>query len=234
MATYPQASVQPMKESRAEQFSRNWWIVLVSGILSVIAGTLILSIPWTLSSLSIFIGAFLILRGIAQALSPPHTGSTRSWNIGMGILTALVGIGIIAFPAFAGFTLLTLALFVGILLIAWGTTTIVSSVSNRATASYWWLSTLAGSLAVILGFFALFRPALTLAVAITVVGVWAIVIGITEIALSFEVRRLPETIRRMELAPTTTAAEIEQMALLRDRGIISEEEFAEFKKKKVA
>lgn len=237
MATRPMTELEPFNEAEAEQISKNWWVLLANGIVSVIAGMLILSIPWTLFTLSIFIGTFLILRGIVQAFSPPHIGRSRSWNIWVGVITALVGVGIIAFPAFAATTLFVLALFIGVWLIAWGTVNIVGSVRNRNVVSYWWLSTLGGAIAVILGFFALFRPTLTLAVAIAVIGVWAIVIGITEVALSFEIRRLPEAMREMgarAVPLTTTALEIEHMAQLRDKGIISEEEFKEFKAKRIA
>lgn len=40
------------------------------------------------------------------------------------------------------------------------------------------------------------RPGLTLAVAITVVGFWAIVVGTLQVMAAFEVKDLPEKIKR--------------------------------------
>jgi uncharacterized membrane protein HdeD (DUF308 family) len=195
MSINPSVETGTMTALEAEKLSRSWWVLLVNGILSVIAGVLVLSIPWTFQSLAFFIGAVLIVRGLLQAFSPPRAGSTRSWNIGVGIVSFLVGLAIIAFPAFAGFTFLTLALFIGIWLIVSGIAETVGSISNRASVSYWWLGTIGGILSVILGFFALFRPLLTLAVLVLVVGIWAVVIGIMEIVLSFEVKSLPNTLK---------------------------------------
>lgn len=180
----------------AERLSANWWVFLVNGVLTVIAGILILSINWTLSNLAFFIGAVLIIRGILQLFAPPYAGVSRSSNIGIGIISALVGIAIIAFPSFAAFTLLVLAIFIGAFFIVSGVAAIVGSIANRATAPHWWLSLIAGILATVLGIFALYRPILTLAAAILVLGIWAIVVGTAEIALAFEIRRLPEVVEQ--------------------------------------
>lgn len=195
MSATPSGELDSMTLQDAERFSSSWWLLLLNGILSVFAGILILSIPWSFQTIALFIGAVLVVRGILQAFSPPRVGNTRSWNIGIGIVSVLVGIAIIAFPAFAGFTLLTLALFIGAWLIVSGIVETVASISSRASVNYWWLETIGGILSVILGFFALFRPILTLTLLAFVIGIWAIVIGVMEIVLAFEVKRLPTTIK---------------------------------------
>jgi uncharacterized membrane protein HdeD (DUF308 family) len=182
--------------AEAEKMSRNWWLLLANGILAIIAGILILSIPWTIRSLEIFFGAYLIVRGVLQAFSPPRAGRSQGWNIAIGILSLLVGIAIISIPSFALLSLLTLALFIGIWLIVSGVFETVASISNRASVDYWWLGAIGGVLSVILGFFALYRPLLTLAALVLVVGIWAIVTGIMEIILSFEIKNLPRSMQR--------------------------------------
>ena len=59
-----------------EQASRGWWTVLVSGVLSVVAGMIILSIDWTVADLAIFVGAYLVFRGLVQMLNGP-LGASR-------------------------------------------------------------------------------------------------------------------------------------------------------------
>lgn len=196
MSTDQFTDVEGISLVEAEKMSRNWWLLLVNGILAIIAGILILSIPWNLRSLEIFVGAYLIVRGVLQAFSPPRAGSSRAWNITIGVLSLLVGIAIISIPSFALLSLLTLAIFIGIWLIVSGVFETVASISNRSSVDYWWLGTIGGILSVILGFFALYRPLLTLAALVLVIGIWAIVTGIMEIILAFEIKNLPRSIQR--------------------------------------
>jgi uncharacterized membrane protein HdeD (DUF308 family) len=169
---------------------RNWWILLLGGILSIIAGILILSIPWTFLSLTFFIGAVFIVRGIFQVLSPPRAGFSRAWNVGIGALSTLAGLSIIVFPTFAALSLITLALFVAAWLLLSGIAEIVGSISNRTSTNYWWLGVSGGILSVALGIFALLRPMATLTVLVFTVGLWAIGIGVVESSLAFRIRSI--------------------------------------------
>lgn len=206
MALNPLSEITMLDRETAMRFSGSWWVILLNGILSVVAGILVLTIPWTLQTIAFFIGAVLVLRGILKAFSPPTTSNSRGWNITVGIIEALVGAAIIVFPSFAAFTLLTLAFFVGIWFVVWGIATVTGSIANRTTTPYWWLGLTGGILATALGIFALYRPILTLTALIAIIGIWAIVVGTVEIGLSFEVRHLPQTIERMETARRREAA----------------------------
>lgn len=199
MVTSPMPGMGMPTREEAEQMSRRWWVLLVNGILAVIAGILVLSIPWTLQTFAYFVGAVLIVRGILQAFSPPIAGGSSGWNVTTGIVSAIVGLAIILFPAFAGFTLFTLAVFVGALFIVSGIAAIAGAIANRSTVAHWWLSLIGGILATAVGIFALYRPIQTLAVIVVLVAIWAIVVGAVEIGLSFEVRRLPRAMAEEEL-----------------------------------
>ncbi len=194
----PMAYQMPLDMKEAEKISRNWWILLVMGIISVVAGILIFAIQWTLVTLSYFVGALLIIRGLALSLTPSASGGSRGWNITLGILSILVGAGILVSPSVAVFTLVMLAFFFGIWLIISGIANIASAIANRTTVSYWWLALVSGLLSTVLGAIVLFRPILSLTVAILIVGIWAIVVGAVEITLSFEAKRLPEDVEIME------------------------------------
>lgn len=191
MNVKPLYKTQTMERAEAEQISSTWPALLILGILTSIAGVVVLSIDWTLLTLAYFVGALFIIRGIFHLFSPPLVGSSRAINIFVGALGILAGIGVLFFP---GISLFVLAVFIGAWLVFWGAVNIVSSIYNRHIAHYWWLSLIAGIVAIPLGILALSQPILTLAIAITVVGIWAIVVGITEIALSFEVRNLPKMV----------------------------------------
>jgi hypothetical protein len=174
-----------------EQASGNWWMVLLSGVISLVAGVIILDIDWTVSNLAIFVGAYLIFRGLLQAFNTVIGGRERPFFLGTGILSVLAGIVVIAWP---GPTLLVIAILIGVSIVVYGTLNVAGAIANRRWAQYWWLVLILGALEILLGFWLLRRPGLTLAVAITAIGLWALFVGIMEIVVSFEIRRLPQTL----------------------------------------
>lgn len=241
MSTQQQITARSESTNRdkAERISRTWWLTFLGGILTVLAGIIILSIPWSLTTLAIFIGAFFIVRGAFQMFSPPYVGRSRAMNITIGVLNALIGAAILTFPVFADITVLALGIFVGAWFMVWGVATLVNSIANRENTSHWWLSSLAGLFATVIGVVLMFRPVLSLAVAVFAIGIWAIAVGTIEMALAFEIRRLPKImdeleLKRQEKVSMSDAYEIEQMSVLRNQGVITEEEFRKFKDKRIA
>lgn len=195
----------PLTRAAAEGLSKNWWAILLLGIVSVIVGIVVLSVPWTLRGVIYFFGAFLIFRGIFLALSSPVYRGFRTWNVVLGILSILVGIAVFVWPFY---TLLMIATFIGVWLMVSGVFDIVGSIANRRLIPYWWMMLLRGIFAVPLGIWALYRPGLTLVTLIMLFGIWAFIIGIWEIVASFEIKNLPAHLDRMATAggPFPTAA----------------------------
>ncbi len=58
-----------------DNVSRNWWVLLLTGIVGVVAGGIILFTDWTVSDLAAFVGAVLLFRGIFTMFSVPLDGS---------------------------------------------------------------------------------------------------------------------------------------------------------------
>src|SRR5262249_14129908 len=81
-----------------EQASRGWWMVLLSGIISVAAGVIILDIDWTVGDLAVFVGAYLVFRGIIQGLNGLLGRGLWGYYLGTGILSVFAGIVVIAWP----------------------------------------------------------------------------------------------------------------------------------------
>ncbi len=183
----PWAELQAQKQDQMERFGKNWWILLITGIIAIIAGFIILGASWTLGSIAIFFGILLIIRGIFQLSSPGYVSEARVWNIFAGILSILVGVGIFFAPLY---TLLFIAVFVGIWLVLTGIVDVIGSISVHRTLSFWWLYLVRGIIAIPLGIWALHRPVITLYALVYVIGIWAIVVGALEIAMSTEIHRL--------------------------------------------
>src|SRR3954465_7617634 len=170
----------------AERLARNWTTLLLNGSVFVIAGVLILSIDWSVRSLSTFIGALFIFEGLWAILTVGI--DNRIANLVTGVLSAAAGVAIIVWPSPS---LIVLGIFLGSWLIVLGTISISGAFAARRVLSDWWLLLLLGLVEVPLGVLALANPGATLAAIITVGGIWAVVIGVMRLVLSFDVNRLP-------------------------------------------
>jgi hypothetical protein len=188
-----------LTRAAAEQVARNWWVLLLNGLLLMVAGVLIFSIDWTVSSLSTFLGILFIVQGIAYALTTGIDAAVRRANVVTGLLTIGLGVVIIAWPS-PGLTALGIVL--GAWLIVIGSISITGAFAARRVLRDWWYLLLLGLVEVPLGVLALANPGATLAALVTVGGIWAVVIGVMRVVMSFEVRNLPNDVDKAFAAPT--------------------------------
>ncbi len=180
-----------LSRAAAEELARNWWLLLINGVVLVVVGFLIFSIDWTIRELATFIGAVFIFQGIATALTTGIDARVRRANVVTGLLMIGAGIAIIVWP---GPGLVAVAIFLAGFLIVSGTLSIAGAFAARDLLPNWWLLLILGLLEIPLGVLALANPGATLAALITVGGIWAIAVGVMRIVLAFEMKRLPETV----------------------------------------
>jgi uncharacterized membrane protein HdeD (DUF308 family) len=180
---------QKLTDDVAARVARNWGLLLVNGLLLVLAGVLIFTIDWTVSSLATFIGALFIFEGVSSALTSGISASAGRVNVVAGLLSIATGIAIIAWPTPG---IVAVAVFLGAWLIVVGTLTIGGAFALRNLLPDWWLMLITGLLEVPLGVLALANPGATLAALITVGGIWAVTVGVMRVVVSFQVKRLPE------------------------------------------
>jgi uncharacterized membrane protein HdeD (DUF308 family) len=180
----------------AEEVAKDWWIFLIGGIISLVFGAVILAVDWGVDSLAAFIGALFIIEGVAWGVTRPLDGGTRSTNLIAGGLAIAAGIALLVWP---GRGLYTLGVFIGIFVVVSGVIHIVGALTNRY-APHWWLVLALGLIEVPIGIWAMRRPGTTLAVIVTLAGAWAIVTGIWQILIAFDVRSLPRRFRGVTAA----------------------------------
>jgi uncharacterized membrane protein HdeD (DUF308 family) len=173
----------------AKQIARNWWILLLNGIVMIAAGFLIFSIDWTTRDLATFIGALFIFQGIAEAVTTGIDARVNRANVITGLLSIATGVLIIVWPTPG---LVAVAIVLGAWLIVLGTLTISGAFAARDFLPNWWLLLILGLLEIPLGVLALANPGATLAALITVAGIWAVAFGVMRVVLAFEVKRLPD------------------------------------------
>jgi uncharacterized membrane protein HdeD (DUF308 family) len=199
MLMSPMPDVTTVTREDVERISKAWWLLLVAGILSVGIGVVILEVDWTAKSLAVVIGIVLIVRGLFDAITPPIDGAPRSWSMGSGVLSILVGVVIIAWPTP---TLHVIAICVGAWLLFVGIVEMVGAIANRGTLPMWGLTLVVGIATTTLGIWALRKPGMTLTVLIVLVGIWSIIMGALEIIAAFEVKRLPKEFDKIVASAT--------------------------------
>jgi len=175
----------------AQDLARNWWVLLLNGVLLIVAGFLIFSIDWTVRSLATFIGALFIFQGAMEALTTGIDRRVRRANVVTGLLSIAAGVVIIVWPSPG---LLAVAIILGAWLVVMGTIALTGAFAARRIIPDWWLLLLLGLAEVALGVLALANPGATLAALITVGGIWAVAVGVMRIILSFQVKRLPDEV----------------------------------------
>jgi uncharacterized membrane protein HdeD (DUF308 family) len=170
-----------------DNVSRNWWVLLLSGAVGVVAGGIILFTDWSVGDLAAFVGAVLLFRGFFTMFSVPLDGSGRGWSVALGALEALVGLTVWVWP---GPTLLVIAFFIGWFVLLSGIMTIAGSISARSVLPYWGLMLAFGVTETLFSFWLLARPGLTLVAAVLALGLWSMIYGVVQIVLSFETKNL--------------------------------------------
>lgn len=189
LVTNPFSTLREWTRAQIEDVSKGWWVLLVMGVLSVVAGGIIVVNDWTVGDLAVFIGLLLVFRGFFTLFSFPVDGSARTWSLVMGLAELGVGVAVWVWP---GQTLLVVAFFIGWLLLFRGITAVAGSFAARRLMPFWgWILAL-GIGEVLVSFYLLSRPALTLVAAVLAIGLVSMFYGAVEILLAFEVRNLPK------------------------------------------
>jgi uncharacterized membrane protein HdeD (DUF308 family) len=188
-------------------FTRNWWLILLRGIVAILFGILALSRPHvTLAALLLLFGVYVIVDGIFS-LSAAISGWRHREDRWLLVLEGLIGlgVGIITLQA-PGITAIALVFFIAVWALATGILRIVAAIRLRKEikGEYWMIfSGLAGVLFAIL---VMERPVAGAMALIWLIGWFAIVTGTMLTALSFKLRSL----RRSEIQageyPTQKAA----------------------------
>lgn len=189
-------SDSPVQDPRAQilgAISRLWWLVLLRGGLAVGLGIYALVRPgMTLVAFTQVLGAFVLVDGVF-ALVAGVLGWTESrmWTIARGVLGILVGVFVFAHSVVVGaITAAVIVVVIGLQTIASGVLEIFVAIrARKEIEGEGWLI-LGGVLAVVFGGILVVAPLLSSLVFIRILGVFAILFGITLITTAFRMRKL--------------------------------------------
>lgn len=168
--------------------AKNWWLLLLRGILAIVFGILAFAWPGiTLVTLVLFYGAYALVDGIfaiAAAIMGGAPGS-RWWLALVGLFGIAAGILTFAWP---GLTALVLLFFIAGWAIAMGVFEIVGAIRLRKEIDNEWWLILGGIVSVLFGIVLLARPGAGALALIWVIGSFAILFGILNIAFALRLR----------------------------------------------
>jgi uncharacterized membrane protein HdeD (DUF308 family) len=171
-----------------ELLARRWWALALRGLLAVLFGILTFIIPGlTLFSLVLLFGAYAILEGVFNVLSAMRA-PRQHWPL---LLEGIVGIiaGFLTF-AWPGITALILLYVIGFWAVFTGILEIAAGIRLRKHIDNEWLLILMGVLSVGFGLLLLVFPGAGALAIVLWIGAYALVFGITLIALAFRLRPL--------------------------------------------
>lgn len=173
------------------ELARNWWAVLIRGILALILGLLMIFVPpiVTLAILIIFLGAYFLVDGIFTIITAISGKTAHRWAVlAEGLLSIVFGIIIFAWPMMSALVLLFViaiwAILTGIAEIAY------AGMHWKAGAGKWWLL-VAGIISIILGIIMLAQPGAGALAVVVFIEIYLIIFGITLIGLSMWLKNLP-------------------------------------------
>jgi uncharacterized membrane protein HdeD (DUF308 family) len=189
IVTSPIDELRAWTRAQTEAVARGWWVLLLTGVVSIVAGGIIVFIDWTVDDLVVFVGTLLLVRGAFTMFSIPIDGSLRTWSIALGVVEIFVGIGVFGWP---GPALLVVALSIGWLLLFRGTMAIMGAISSRKVLPFWGLVLATGILEVVVALYLLGRPGLTLVATVLAIGLGTVLYGVLEVVAAFEVKNLPQ------------------------------------------
>ena len=171
-----------------------WIFAIIRGVLAIIFGLIALFAPnATAIVLAIVIGAYAIVNGVFDIIEAiRHRGSSSMvLRIVLGVVSILFGMLVLVWP---GISLAILVIMVGIWAIIIGILQIVSSVRHRAIPNSGWVwGIIGGALSILFGILVLIWPGTGLVTIIWIIGIWAIVWGVTLIVLGVKLRKAAST-----------------------------------------
>jgi uncharacterized membrane protein HdeD (DUF308 family) len=192
--TRPPDVLQGTVRTEVREVSGVWWWYLILGVLWVWFGMYVLSYRvGSLAAVAAFVGVAFLLGGITQLAAASRVREWRWLYIVAGTLGIAAGILTFVWPSI---TLYVVSILVAWYLIAFGIIHVVSALAGPKV-DYWWTGLLLGAAELVLGVWAVRSWQRSLLTLVTLVGVWAIFFGVSEIFAAFRLREAGKRAERL-------------------------------------
>lgn len=176
-------------ESLGSILSRNWWLMLLRGLVAIGFGVLVFAKPQiSLLALVYLFGIFVLVDGILGVSVAVHgRNELDSWGVLLlwGLLG--IGVGVLAFVR-PDITALALLFYIALWAIATGILEIAAAVRLREVIKNEWLLILAGLVSVAFGVWLIARPEAGAQAVLWTIGAYAILLGVLLVLFAFKIR----------------------------------------------
>ena len=169
-----------------DAFAKNWWVLLIRGILAVLFAVMAFTLPGlTLVTLVLLYGVYALADGLTALWVG---GRARAWWFALlGVLGVIVGVFTFIYP---GITAVALLYLIAAWAIVRGVFEIVTAIQLRKEISNEWMLIIAGILSVLFGVALVANPAAGALAVVWIIGSYAFIFGLMMIVLAFRLRGL--------------------------------------------
>ncbi|MBX3379394.1 MAG: HdeD family acid-resistance protein [Phycisphaeraceae bacterium] len=168
-----------------------WKLLLFRGICAIAFGAIAVTMPLpTIATLIWMVAAFCVIDGVF-ALVAAISGRAKAyaptwWLVLVGVLGIVAGIAIFEFPGVAGLLMLK---FIAFFAIFRGVFEIVGAIQLRKVIRNEWVLILGGLIDIAFGVYVLAFPGQSALAMVMVLGIFAIISGVSLVALSMRLKK---------------------------------------------
>ncbi|MEZ6331098.1 MAG: DUF308 domain-containing protein [Candidatus Saccharimonadales bacterium] len=181
------------KQSEVYMFDEHtknmWWVLVLTGLLSVIFGFVAIIWPGiTIGVLALLLAVYIGITGIADIVSGIRKFSTGFFAAALTLLVGLLFLGVSVYLLSnigSGLAVMTLVLLIALSFIVRGVVAIVVAFADPDYRATRWLNVVVGSLSVLAGLVVAWYPSAATLAWVWVIGFFALVSGAMQIGLGF-------------------------------------------------
>ncbi len=173
------------------QFSRNWWLYALRGVVAIVFGIVAFTRPeQALQALVLVFGAYALADGIFAVAAgiASYRYFKRWWAVLLEGVAGVV-IGLLAF-FWPNITALALLYYIAAWALVTGIFEIVAAIQFRRVITGEWMLIFGGLLSILFSILLVVFPAAGAVSVIWVIGIYAVIFGISEIIFGLRLRGL--------------------------------------------
>jgi uncharacterized membrane protein HdeD (DUF308 family) len=177
--------------------TRFWWLLLITGIAWIALSIVILRFDYTtVAAVAVLFGVYCLVAAATQTMIGAVSSST-GWRIAHGLAAALLVVaGVVSFSNF-GATFDTLTAIISFYFILRGCFDVVTACAANVMSG-WWVLLICGFIELGLGFWAAGSWNASIVVLVAWVAAAAMVRGISDIALGFQIHTKSRVVTRIK------------------------------------
>ncbi len=182
---------QLSQEQLASIFARNWWVLLLRGIASIIFGALAWFMPGVTLTVLVLLFAFYLLADGVLTVWMAVTSHRQQDNWWLLLISGLLSIVIAGITFFApGITELVLVFYIAIWAISVGVLQIIAAIHLRKEISGEWWLILSGLMSVVFGILLIAQPTVGALSLVWLIATFAFIFGVMLVMLALRVRKI--------------------------------------------